>query len=77
MWRSALKISAAQRHSITETVRKSLFVYVNRSPIWYGFGAGANFGSLYVSGKLPTYPSPKPTLTLSSYLGQNVGLAEG
>ena len=77
MWRSALKISAAQLHSITETVRKSLFVYVNRSPIWYGFGAGANFGSLYVSGKLPTYPFPEPTLTLSSYLGQNVGLAEG
>ena len=31
------------------------------------------FGSFYVSVKLPTYPSPKPTLTLSSYLGQNVG----
>ena len=29
-------------------------------------------GSFYVSVKLPTYPSPKPTLTLSSYLGQNV-----
>ena len=29
--------------------------------------------SFYVSMKLPTYPSPKPTLTLSSYLGQNVG----
>ena len=31
--------------------------------------------SLYVSGvsgKLPTYPSPKPTLTLTSHLGQNV-----
>ena len=24
-----------------------------------------NPGSLYVSGKLPTYPSPKPTLTLN------------
>ena len=34
-------------------------------------------GSSYVSGKLPTYPSPKPTLTLTSYLGQNVGLGEG
>ena len=28
-------------------------------------------------GKLLTYPSPKPTLTLSSYLGQNIGLGEG
>ena len=35
------------------------------------------FGSVYVSAKLPTYPFPKPTLTLSSYLGQNVGLGEG
>ena len=31
---------------------------------------------VYVSGKLPMYPSPKPTLTLTSHLGQNVGLGE-
>ena len=31
----------------------------------------------YVSGKLPTYPSPKPILTLTSQLEQNVGLGEG
>ena len=31
---------------------------------------------VYVSGKLPTYPSPKPTLTLTSHLGQNIGLGE-
>ena len=29
------------------------------------------------SGKLPTYPSLKPTLTLTSHLGQNVGFGEG
>ena len=34
-------------------------------------------GSLSLSGKLPTYPSPKPPLTLFSDLGQNVGLGEG
>ena len=34
-------------------------------------------GSLNVSGKLPTYSSPKPTLTITSHLGQNVGLGEG
>ena len=34
-------------------------------------------GSFYISGKLPTYPSRKPTLTLSSYLEQNVGFGEG
>ena len=34
-------------------------------------------GSLYLSRKLPTHPSPKPTLTLSFHLGQNLGLGEG
>ena len=34
-------------------------------------------GSIYVSGKLPTYPSPKLTLTLNSQLRQNDGLGEG
>ena len=34
-------------------------------------------GSFYVSGKLPTYPSPKPTLALTFHLGQNVSLGEG
>ena len=38
---------------------------------------GRMAGSFYVSVKLTTYPSPKPTLTLSSYLRQNVGLGEG
>ena len=33
--------------------------------------------ALKVSGKLPTYPFPKLTSTLSSHLGQNVGLGEG
>ena len=33
--------------------------------------------SPHISGKPPTYPSPKPASTLSSYLGQNVGLGEG
>ena len=30
-----------------------------------------------VSGKLPTYPSPKLTLTLNSYFGQYDGLGKG
>ena len=37
----------------------------------------SDVGSLYVSGKLFTYPSPKPTLTLASHLAQNVGLGDG
>ena len=32
------------------------------------------FGSLYVSGKLPTHPSPKPTLKLTSHLRQIIDL---
>ena len=35
------------------------------------------FGPIQVSGRLSTYPSPKLTLTLTSHLGQNVGLVEG
>ena len=31
----------------------------------------------YISKKLPTYPSPKPTLTLTSHLGRNVCAGEG
>ena len=48
------------------------------SHTWTGhtcFGHGII--TVYVSGKLPTNPSPKPTLTLTSHLGQNVGLGEG
>ena len=35
------------------------------------------FGPLHVSGKLPTYPSPKPTSTLTSLLGQKCWLRGG
>ena len=31
----------------------------------------------YTSGKLPTYPSPKPIISLTAHLRQNVGLGEG
>ena len=34
-------------------------------------------GSIEVSGKLPTYPYPKSTLSVTSNLGKNVGLGEG
>ena len=37
----------------------------------------SHYGSLYVSGKLLTYPSPKPAETLISHLGQNVGFLRG
>ena len=41
------------------------------------FCLGNLFGSFYLSGKLPTYPSPKPTLILASHLRQNFGFGEG
>ena len=39
--------------------------------------APKEMGSSYISGKLPTYPSPMPTLTLTSHSGQIVGLIRG
>ena len=34
-------------------------------------------GSLYISGKLPTYPSPKPTFCTRCEVSFDVGLGEG
>ena len=40
-------------------------------------GLKKRIGSLYVSGKLPTYPSPKPTFFPKCEVSVNVGLGEG
>ena len=45
--------------------------------LFYFFFNRQELRPFYVSGKLPTYPSPKPTLTLTSNLGQNAGLGKG
>ena len=37
----------------------------------------AYMGPLYVSGKVPTYPSPKPTFCPKWEVSVNVGLGEG
>ena len=37
----------------------------------------ARFSTQVASSADHTYPSPKPTLTLTSHLGQNVSLGEG
>ena len=42
--------------------------------VFHYWSEGKRFGSLYVSGKLPTCPSPKPTLTLSSFFRANCWL---
>ena len=58
--------------------------YVNKAKKAYqvvmsnrGSNASQENESLRVFMKLPTYPSSKPTLTLTSHLGKNVGLREG
>ena len=40
-------------------------------------GLMIHLGSLYVSGKLPTYPFPKPTFCPKWEVSVNVGLGEG
>ena len=35
------------------------------------------FGAIWVSGKLPTYPSPKPTFCPKREVSVNVNLREG
>ena len=40
-------------------------------------GTDGSFGSISVSGQLPTYPSPNPTLTLTCYQLTVVELGEG
>ena len=49
----------------------------NQTPVWLGLGLTQTTGTVQVSGKLPSYPSPKPTLSLTSHLGKNVSLGEG
>ena len=55
----------------TRTFTDPLFVYSTEPKELCKFLNGD------VSGKLPTYPSPKPTSTLTSHLGENVALGEG
>ena len=55
---------------ITTSDKSDVFYYPSRNP---NRGGG---NKPYVSRKLPTYPSPKPTLTLTSHLRHNVGLGE-
>ena len=62
--------SPAQKENQMKNTRREVL-------LWGGYSEG---GSIYVSGKLPTYPSPKPTLAakwLTSHLEQNIVLGEG
>ena len=52
-------------------------IYQSSSSIWMNWADKKKFGSISVSGQLPTYPSPNPTLTLSCYQLTVVELGEG
>ena len=67
--------SAFSKPSIPNSTSKSFRISESARITSYGARHDTNLGSLYASGKLPTYPSPKPTLTLTCHLGQNVGLS--
>ena len=58
------------------TVCKHLFVREVSSLIYLCCSQTGAF-YLVVADYYLTYPSPKPTLTLSSHLGRNVGLGDG
>ena len=60
-------------HSDFFSRRWTLYEVLNRAETFCTY----LIGSVKVSGKLPTYPSPNPTLILTSHFGQNVGLGEG
>ena len=49
MWLSTLEIGAAQLRTVTEIAPKSPFLCVNRSPIRYGFRAGAKAVRYYMN----------------------------
>ena len=71
-WELLHPYTTANTHATTPNIFGATMLGVFAS-VW----AQPDIGSLYVSGKLPTYPSPKPKLTLTSHLVQNVGLEEG
>ena len=81
-WYFALLVSASDRlNSCLEFLGSFLRCHFFRETVG-GIGGccvrlPAHTRSLYVSGKLPTYPSPTLTSVLTSHLGENVSLGEG
>ena len=60
-----------RRHASLPRVRPFFLALI------YFLAAATQARSLYVSGKLPTYPSSKSSLTLTFHLGQNAGSGDG
>ena len=63
--------------SIVTNINVHLFFFLEKKMLLFSLPLKNHYGSFYVSEKLPTYPSPKLTWTLTSHLGQSVGLGEG
>ena len=72
-WGSCIKLNF-ERYFCQLALKQGINVI---SKLFHIFGYARISGSIQVSRNLPTYPSPKPTLTLTSRLGQNVSLGEG
>ena len=61
----------------TQWVASVLYSRLSSRRSSLGCGYQAVFGSMYVSGKLPSYPSRKLTLTFTSGFGRNFRFGEG
>ena len=72
-WINQRKFTKTFRHDISRSLFRALAVAEQQRPRQ----TQSIVGSLHVSGKLPTYPSPRSTLTLTSHLGHNVALGVG
>ena len=58
-------------------IKSVLKVHVQKMTSCFRCNSRAQLGSVSVSGQLPTYPSPNPTLTLTCYQLTVVELGEG
>ena len=73
-----------QREITPVPCQGSVIVYIIQFKKYYA-GASSprllyenkNFGIIYLSEELPTYPSPKPTFYLKSEVSVNIALGEG
>ena len=72
-----MRILPKRKAALKEIIFK---FFCESAKAWHGLFSRSGTAiprALYVSGKLSTYPSHKPTLTLTSHLGKSVGLRRG
>ena len=66
-----------QQGPYTDNVMRAVMYMRNEGKNSSLYAMKSIFGSTSVSGQLPTYPSPNPTLTLTCYQLTVLGLGEG